>query len=91
MDPLEVVNVSVNETISRTIITSLTTILVLAALFFLGGELIHGFATALLVGVIVGTYSSIYVASNSALSLGINKADLTPVKPEGVSEDGSQV
>ena len=84
-------NISVNETISRTLITSLTTLLVLAALFFLGGELIHGFATALLVGVIVGTYSSIYVASNSALSLGINKADLTPVKPENVSEDGSQV
>ena len=91
IDSLEVVNISVNETISRTIITSLTTLLVLLALFFLGGELIHGFATALLVGVIVCTYSSIYVAGNSALSLGINKADLTPVKLEGVSEDGSQV
>ena len=91
MDSLKVVNISVNETISRTLITSVTTLLVLLALFFLGGELIHGFATALLVGVIVGTYSSIYVASSSALSLGINKADLTPVKPEGVNEDGSQV
>jgi len=90
-DPLEVVNISVNETISRTIITSLTTMLVLLALFVLGGELIHGFATALLVGVIVGTYSSIYIASNSALALGINKADLMAIKPEGVSEDGSQV
>jgi len=91
IDPSEVVNISINETISRTLITSVTTLLVLLALFFLGGELIHGFATALLVGVVVGTYSSIYVASNSALSLGINKADLTPVKPEGVNEDGSQV
>ncbi len=91
MEPLEVVNISINETISRTIITSLTTMLVLIALFVLGGELIHGFATALLVGVIVGTYSSIYVASNSALSLGINKADLMQVKPEGVNADGSQV
>jgi len=91
LNPFDVVNVSINETFSRTIITSLTTVLVLLALFFLGGELIHGFATALLVGVLVGTYSSIYVASNSALSLGINKADMTPVKAEGASPDGSQV
>ena len=79
--PVEVVNYSLSQTLGRTLITSLTTILVLLALFFFGGEIIHGFATALLVGVLVGTYSSIYVASNVLLSLGINKEDLMlPVK-----------
>jgi len=91
VDALETVNVSINETLARTIITSLTTMLVLLALFFLGGELIHGFATALLVGVVIGTYSSIYVASTAALQLGISKADMEPVKKEGGNEDGSQV
>lgn len=90
-NPLDVVNISINETLSRTIITSLTTMLVLLALFFLGGELIHSFATALLVGVVVGTYSSIYVAGSASLSLGVSKADLVQVKPENVNPDGSQV
>lgn len=58
--------------------TSLTTLLVLTALFTLGGEIIHGFATALIVGVVVGTYSSIYVASTTALALGVSKQDLMP-------------
>ena len=89
--PLDVINISINETLSRTIITSLTTMLVLLALFFLGGELIHSFATALLVGVVVGTYSSIYVAGSASLSLGVSKADLVQVKPENVNPDGSQV
>lgn len=84
---MEVVNVSLNQTLSRTLITSLTTLLVLAALFFLGGELIHAFATALIVGVIIGTYSSIYVASTTALALGIEKADLMPVQKEGAEAD----
>ena len=86
-EPVEIVNRSLNETLSRTLVTSLTTILVLLALFFLGGEIIHGFAFALLVGVFTGTYSSIYVASTSILMLGVSKADLMPVKKEGVVDD----
>jgi len=86
-EPVEIVNRSLNETLSRTLVTSLTTILVLLALFFLGGEIIHGFAFALLVGVLTGTYSSIYVASTSILMLGVSKADLMPVKKEGVVDD----
>jgi len=85
--PVSIVNSSLNQTLSRTLVTSLTTLLVLAALFFLGGEIIHGFAFALIIGVIIGTYSSIYVASTSVLLLGVNKADLTPVKKEGAIVD----
>lgn len=77
--PSEVVNISLNQTLSRTIMTSLTTLLVLVALFFLGGEIIHDFALALIVGVVIGTYSSIYVASPITLALGISKADLMVV------------
>ena len=73
---IEIVNTSVNQTISRTLITSLTTLLVLLSLFFLGGEVIHAFALALIIGVVVGTYSSIYVATTSALLLGISRVDL---------------
>jgi len=85
----EVINRSLNQTISRTIITSLTTILVLTALFLKGGELIHGFSTALLIGVVIGTYSSIYVASTIALALGVSKEDLMPpeVEKEGADQD----
>ena len=75
-----IINSSLTQTLSRTLMTSLTTILVLLALFFLGGEIIHGFAFALLVGVLVGTYSSIYVASTAALMLGVSKEDLMPVQ-----------
>ena len=82
----EVMNRSLNQTLSRTLMTSLTTLLVLAALFVLGGELIRGFATALIVGVVVGTYSSIYVASVAALALGVSRSDLLPVKKEGVDD-----
>jgi preprotein translocase subunit SecF len=85
--PVEIVNKSLTETLSRTLVTSLTTILVLLALFFLGGEIIHGFAFALLVGVLIGTYSSIYVASTTILMLGVSKADLMPVKKEDVVDD----
>lgn len=81
--PMEVINVSLSQTLGRTLITSLTTILVLLALFFVGGEMIHGFATALLVGVLVGTYSSIYVAANVLLALNISKEDLMPPKDDG--------
>jgi preprotein translocase subunit SecF len=85
--PVDIINRSLNETLSRTLVTSLTTILVLLALFFLGGEIIHGFAFALLIGVLIGTYSSIYVASTSVLMLGVSKADLMPVKKEDVVDD----
>ncbi len=81
--PVEIINASLNQTLSRTLVTSLTTLLVLAALFLFGGEIIHGFALVLIIGVVVGTYSSIYVASTSVLMLGISKADLMPVKKEG--------
>ncbi|MCZ6724475.1 MAG: protein translocase subunit SecF [Gammaproteobacteria bacterium] len=72
----EITNISINQTISRTLKTSLTTLLVLFSLFFLGGEVIHAFALALIIGVIVGTYSSIYVATTTALLLGISRKDL---------------
>ena len=80
--PVEVVNASLNQTLSRTLMTSLTTLLVLTALFFLGGEIIRPFSTALIFGVIIGTYSSIYVASPVTLALGISKQDLMPVEKE---------
>ena len=85
--PAEIVDKSLNQTLYRTVITSLTTILVLVALFIFGGEIIHGFALALLVGVGIGTYSSIYVASTSVLMLGISKADMMPVQKEGAEID----
>jgi len=85
--PKEVVNTSINETLSRTIMTSGTTLLVLFALFFVGGEIIHGFAFTLLVGIIVGTYSSIYVASAALLLLGVSKYDLMAVEKEGATQE----
>jgi preprotein translocase subunit SecF len=82
-----IVNASLNQTISRTLVTSLTTLLVLIALFVFGGEIIHGFALALIVGVVIGTYSSIYVASTAVIAMGVSKADLMPVKKEGMEAD----
>lgn len=80
---IEILNMSINGTLSRTIMTSLTTLLVLGALFFLGGEVIHGFAFALIIGVFIGTYSSIYVASNSLVMMNVTKQDfLEHVKEE---------
>ena len=84
----EIVNLSVNETLSRTVITSGTTFITVLALYLFGGEVISGFALALMVGIAVGTYSSIYVASASALMLGISRADMMPVKKEGETLDG---
>ncbi len=81
--PADVFNISLNQTLSRTLVTSLTTLLVLIALFVFGGEIIHSFATALIVGVVIGTYSSIFVASPITLALGITKEDLMPVQKEG--------
>lgn len=84
--PVEIVNASLNQTLSRTLTTSLTTLLVLGALFSLGGEIIRPFSTALIVGVLIGTYSSIYVASPVTLVLGISKQDLMPVEKEGADK-----
>jgi preprotein translocase subunit SecF len=84
---LDVVNRSINETMSRTIITSGTTLVVVIALFLFGGQVIHGFALALIIGVLTGTYSSIYVATAAAVMLGVSRADLMPVKKEGERVD----
>ncbi len=84
---IEIINASLNQTLSRTLVTSATTLLVLIALFVFGGEIIHGFALALIIGVVIGTYSSIYVASTSIIMMGISKADLMPVEKEGVDEE----
>ena len=82
VDPATIINGALNQTLSRTIMTSLTTLLVLTALFFLGGEIIHSFAMALLIGVLIGTYSSIYVASSMILAMGITKEDMLPSEKE---------
>jgi len=82
-----IMNVSINQTLTRTIITSLTTMLVLIALYFLGGAIIHGFALALIIGVGVGTYSSIFVASTSLLAMGLTREALMPVVKEGENLD----
>ena len=80
--PDMIVNASINQTLSRTIMTSATTLLVVVALLLFGGPLLRGFSTALILGIVVGTYSSIYVASAAALDLGLAHADLVPVLPE---------
>ena len=86
-EPIEVVNISLTETLDRTLVTSLTTLLVLACLALFGGEMINGFAVALIVGVCIGTYSSIYVAANVLMLMNVNKEDLMiPVK-EGVDQE----
>jgi preprotein translocase subunit SecF len=90
----EIVNTALNQTLSRTLMTSLTTLLVVLALFTFGGEVIHAFSIALLLGIVVGTYSSIYIASNTILAMGISKEDLLPPvkeEDENVNPDGSQV
>lgn len=86
---VEVMNISLNETLSRTIMTGVTTLLVLLALFFLGGESLHGFSLALILGILIGTYSSVYIASPVTLALGVSKLDLMPVVKEGAEADNS--
>jgi preprotein translocase subunit SecF len=88
---LEIINTSINQTFSRTVMTSITTLLVLVSLFVFGGEVIHAFSLALILGVVVGTYSSIYVASTATLALGVSKADLMPARVEEKEGDGSSV
>jgi preprotein translocase subunit SecF len=88
---IEVINQSLSQTLSRTLVTSSTTLMVLLALFFVGGEIIHGFALALILGVVVGTYSSIYVASTALVMLGVSKEDLLPPEKEGEGVEGQEL
>ena len=84
----EVINESLTQSLQRTLLTSLTTIFVLVALFVFGGELIHNFAIALIVGVVIGTYSSIYVAANLLMALRMTRENLLPPEKEGEEFDG---
>lgn len=84
---IETINGAINQTLSRTIITAGETFFVVVALFFFGGELIHGFSTALMIGIVVGTYSSIYVATATVAALGVTRQDLLPVQKEGATAD----
>jgi len=86
---LQIINTSINQTLSRTLMTSMTTLIVLVMLFIFGGEVIHSFALALILGVLVGTYSSIFIASTTALALGISKQDLMQVSKEEGSPDST--
>jgi len=88
-DTIEIIDLSLTQTLNRTLVTSITTILVLIALFVWGGQTIHGFATALLFGVFIGTYSSVYVASSVAIAMGVSKEDLIPevIEKEGADLD----
>jgi preprotein translocase subunit SecF len=87
VESIEVINQSLSETLGRTLVTSLTTLLVLISLALVGGEMINGFAIALLVGVFVGTYSSIYVAANLLLTLGVSKDDLMMPLPDELEDE----
>ncbi len=80
---VEVFNTSLNQTLSRTVMTGVTTLLVLGALFFLGGESLHAFSTILILGIVIGTFSSVYIASPVTIALGISRKDLMPVEREG--------
>lgn len=86
-DPIRIMNLSLNQTLSRTINTHVVTMLTVLSLFFLGGALIHSFSTALILGIIVGAYSSIYVASASVLALGATRQDLLPISKEGADAE----
>ena len=83
----EIINLSLNQTLGRTLITSLTTLLVLFSLYFLGGELIKNFALALIFGVVIGTYSSIYIAANALVIMGLNKDHLRIEEPENADDN----
>jgi preprotein translocase subunit SecF len=87
MEPMEMIDLSLNQTLGRTVVTSLTTLLVLFALFIFGGEMIKGFSLALILGVLVGTYSSIYVVANMLMSLTLTQEDLAIPEPEGAEFD----
>lgn len=84
--PLEIMNISINQTLSRTIMTSLLTLFVVVALFVYGGETIHGFALALIIGILVGTYSSIYVAGALAVVMGLDRKDFMPKERKEIDD-----
>jgi preprotein translocase subunit SecF len=84
--PIEVMNQSINQTLSRTLMTSVLTLFVVLALLFLGGNMMHGFSLALIIGIIVGTYSSIYIAGSLSIALGLNRQQLLPVSREELDE-----
>ena len=86
-DPLEVINVSLTQTLGRSMMTSGTTLLVLISLFLFGGELLRGFSTALIIGIVVGTYSSTYIAAHITAALNVSKEDLMPKEKEGAELD----
>lgn len=85
--PIDIMNISINQTLSRTIMTSALTLFVVVALFVYGGETIHGFSLALIIGILVGTYSSIYVAGALAVSMGLDSADFIKVKKQSLDEN----
>lgn len=84
--PTEIMNASINQTLSRTIMTSLLTLMVVVALYFVGGESLHGFSLSLIIGIVIGTYSSIFIAGALALAMGLNRANLMPAPKESVEE-----
>lgn len=85
-DPVEVMNQSINQTLSRTIMTSALTLIVVLALFFIGGTMLYGFSLALIIGIVVGTYSSIYIAGSLSLALGLTRQHLLPVSKEALDD-----
>ena len=87
---VDIMNSAINQTLRRTLLTSLTTLLVVVTLILLGGEIIKGFAVALFIGILVGTYSSIFVASTVVLSLRITRDDMLVIKKEGEEADSLQ-
>ena len=87
LEPMELIDLSLNQMLGRTLVTSFTTLLVLFALFIFGGELIKGFSLALIIGVVIGTYSSIYVVANMLMSLTLTQDDLAIPEPEGADFD----
>jgi len=84
--PTEIINLSVNQTLSRTVMTSALTLLVVVVLFFFGGPTLHGFSLAMIIGIVIGTYSSIYVAGALAVALGLKREDFLPTPKEALDE-----
>ena len=85
-EPLEIADTAINQTLSRTVVTGVTTLVVLTALFLYGGEILHGFSIALIAGIIVGTYSSVFIASAVVLGLGLTREDMLPPTQEELDE-----
>ena len=85
-NPVEIMNISINQTLSRTIMTSVLTLFVVVALFVYGGETIHGFSLALIIGIVIGTYSSIYVAGALAVIMGLDRKDFLPTQRKDIDE-----